>query len=104
MMEPSPADRVRPGRDALGPRATAGPPISDLSLKLENIVLFRYFEYWTIGRGAPAMSGGRALPPDPAPPPGPKGRGLGGNMRDFRGDRLGFLAENARRYGDVVAL
>jgi cytochrome P450 len=38
-------------------------------------------------------------------PPGPKARSwLTGNLPDFVPDRLGFLTECARRYGDVVAL
>src|SRR4051812_28449219 len=37
-------------------------------------------------------------------PPGPKPRWLGGNLAAFRRDRLGFLTECARTYGDVVAL
>src|SRR5262245_9153474 len=37
-------------------------------------------------------------------PPGPKGHWLGGNLPDFRRDRLGYLTRMAREYGDVVAL
>ncbi len=37
-------------------------------------------------------------------PPGPKGRFLDGNLREMRADRLGFLTENAKKYGDVVAI
>lgn len=37
-------------------------------------------------------------------PPGPKGHWLTGNLPDFRRDRLGFLTDCARRYGDVVSL
>ncbi|WP_406699572.1 cytochrome P450 [Singulisphaera sp. Ch08] len=36
-------------------------------------------------------------------PPGPKGNWLSGNLPAFRRDRLGFLTECARTYGDVVA-
>lgn len=36
-------------------------------------------------------------------PPGPSGRGLGGNLREFTEDRLGTLARWAREYGDVVS-
>lgn len=35
-------------------------------------------------------------------PPGPKGHWLRGNIREFAKDRLGFLDENFRTYGDVV--
>lgn len=42
-------------------------------------------------------------PTTPARPPGPKGHWLRGNIRDFAADRLGFLDENFRRYGDVAA-
>src|SRR5258708_6531148 len=37
-------------------------------------------------------------------PPGPKGNWLTGNLPGFRRDRLGFLTEAARTYGDVVTL
>jgi cytochrome P450 len=37
-------------------------------------------------------------------PSGPKGHWLGGNLPDFRRDRLNFLVRCARTYGDVVAL
>ena len=37
-------------------------------------------------------------------PPGPKGHWLTGNLREFRRDRLGYLTECARTYGDVVAI
>jgi cytochrome P450 len=37
-------------------------------------------------------------------PPGPKGHWLGGNLPDFRRDRLQFLVDCARRYGDVAAV
>src|SRR4051812_30079459 len=37
-------------------------------------------------------------------PPGPKGRLLSGNLREFRRDRLGYLTECARSYGDIVAI
>jgi cytochrome P450 len=37
-------------------------------------------------------------------PPGPRGHWLTGNLPQFRRDRLGFLTECARRYGDYVSL
>jgi cytochrome P450 len=37
-------------------------------------------------------------------PPGPKGGWLGGNLLDFRRDRLDFLTRCVREYGDVVKL
>lgn len=37
-------------------------------------------------------------------PPGPPRRWLSGNLNEFRRDRLGYLAQCARDYGDVVAL
>lgn len=37
-------------------------------------------------------------------PPGPKGRWPGGNVADFRRDRLGFLTDCARTYGDYVSM
>ncbi len=37
-------------------------------------------------------------------PPGPPARWLGGNLREFRADPLGFLTDCARRFGDVVAI
>ncbi len=37
------------------------------------------------------------------PIPGPKGRGIGGNVRDFTADRLGYLSRLASDYGDVVS-
>jgi cytochrome P450 len=37
-------------------------------------------------------------------PPGPKGHWLRGHMGPFREDRLGFLTDCARTYGDVVAI
>ncbi len=37
-------------------------------------------------------------------PTGPKGRWLSGNLADFTEDRLGFLTDCARRYGDFVPL
>ncbi|HEX8199531.1 MAG TPA: cytochrome P450 [Isosphaeraceae bacterium] len=40
----------------------------------------------------------------PAAPPGPKGHWLAGNLPQFARDRLGFLTDCARRYGDCVAL
>lgn len=36
-------------------------------------------------------------------PPGPKGHWLLGNLPEFRRDRLAFLTDCARRYGDVVS-
>lgn len=39
-----------------------------------------------------------------ATPPGPRGHWLGGNLPAFRADRLDFLTDCARRYGDVVAV
>jgi cytochrome P450 len=44
------------------------------------------------------------MPARPAAPPGPKGHWLTGNLKEFVGDRLGFLTACARRYGDCVAL
>src|SRR5688500_17365528 len=37
-------------------------------------------------------------------PPGPKQSWFGGNLSEFRSDRLEFLADCARKYGDVVTL
>lgn len=37
-------------------------------------------------------------------PPGPKGTWLGGNVADFREDRLGFIQQCAQDYGDVVRI
>jgi cytochrome P450 len=37
-------------------------------------------------------------------PPGPKGHWLLGNLPEFRENRLGYLTEWSRRYGDVVAI
>ncbi|HEX8202777.1 MAG TPA: cytochrome P450 [Isosphaeraceae bacterium] len=37
-------------------------------------------------------------------PPGPKGHWLRGHLGEFRADRLGFLTDCARAYGDVVAI
>jgi len=37
-------------------------------------------------------------------PPGPKGHLLGGNVREYARDPLGFLSACAREYGDVVEL
>jgi cytochrome P450 len=37
-------------------------------------------------------------------PPGPKGSWFGGNLGEFRRDRLGFFTRCARDYGDIVAL
>src|SRR5829696_4853066 len=36
--------------------------------------------------------------------PGPRGRFLTGNLREFRADRLAFFSRCARDYGDVVFL
>jgi cytochrome P450 len=38
------------------------------------------------------------------PPPGPPRRFFSGNLPEFRRDRLGYLAQCARDYGDVVSL
>ncbi len=38
-----------------------------------------------------------------ARPPGPPPRGLGGNLREFSGDRLAALARWGRQYGDLVS-
>ncbi len=37
-------------------------------------------------------------------PPGPRGHWLYGNLPQFKRDRLAFLTECARRYGDVVSI
>ena len=37
-------------------------------------------------------------------PPGPRGTWLGGNLSEFKRDRLAFFARCARDYGDVVSL
>lgn len=37
-------------------------------------------------------------------PPGPKGRWIGGNVNEFKRDRLSFFTDCARRFGDVVAI
>jgi cytochrome P450 len=37
-------------------------------------------------------------------PPGPKGHPLGGNVREYARDPLGFLSRCVREYGDVVEL
>src|SRR5437016_1811389 len=37
-------------------------------------------------------------------PPGPAGRLLTGNLREFRRDQLGFLTASARKFGDIVRL
>ena len=37
-------------------------------------------------------------------PPGPKGRWPGGNVADFRRDRLGFLTDCARTFGDFATI
>jgi cytochrome P450 len=37
-------------------------------------------------------------------PPGPRGRLLSGNLRQYFADPLGFMTQCARQYGDVVAL
>src|SRR5689334_14829419 len=44
------------------------------------------------------------LAPVPTLPPGPRGRLLAGNLREFARDRLGFLEECARTYGDLVSI
>jgi cytochrome P450 len=44
------------------------------------------------------------IPARPKTPPGPPGRWLSGNLREFQADRLGYLTDCARRYGDVVAI
>src|SRR5438132_6886933 len=36
--------------------------------------------------------------------PGPAGRVLTGNLREFRRDQLGFLTASARKFGDIVRL
>ncbi|RUL87751.1 cytochrome P450 [Tautonia sociabilis] len=46
-------------------------------------------------------------PPTPARgnrPPGPKGHWLKGHLREFRQDRLRFLTDCSRSFGDVVAI
>ncbi|MGH8904104.1 MAG: cytochrome P450 [Egibacteraceae bacterium] len=50
--------------------------------------------------GRPASGG--PSPPDAAVPPGPAGLRLIGNLDAYERDRLGFLTECARVYGDVV--
>src|SRR5262249_22553231 len=54
----------------------------------------------------PPMSTTSQTPPvvKTSPPPGPRGTWLGGNLADFRRDRLEFLVEGARRYGDIFSL
>ena len=37
-------------------------------------------------------------------PPGPKGRLIGDNLREYARDPLGYLSDRAREYGDVVGL
>jgi cytochrome P450 len=48
------------------------------------------------------MATTQLIPPAQGRPPGPKGHWLTGNLPAFRRDRLGFLTECARTYGDVV--
>ena len=36
-------------------------------------------------------------------PPGPSGRGLSGDLREFSADRIGTLTRWAREYGDLVS-
>jgi len=45
-----------------------------------------------------------AQPARDAKPPGPKGHWLRGHLDAFRGDRLGYLEQCHRTYGDVVGL
>src|SRR5262245_17164559 len=45
-----------------------------------------------------------AAPIDAPAPRGPRGHWLTGHLRPFQRDRLGFLTDCARRYGDVVDL
>ena len=40
----------------------------------------------------------------PSVPPGPKGSWLGGSLSAFRRDRLGFMLECRRQFGDLVAV
>ena len=49
------------------------------------------------------MTSATRLEMNRAVPPGPKGHWLRGSIREFARDRLGFLDENFRSYGDVVA-
>jgi cytochrome P450 len=55
----------------------------------------------TVSSPRPASS---PMPSKPDRPPGPKGRPIVGHVREFRADRLAFLDDCARTYGDVVAL
>jgi hypothetical protein len=41
--------------------------------------------------------------PDSLLPPGPRGTLIGGNMRDFGNDRVGFLLKTAREYGPLAS-
>src|SRR5438874_4267499 len=41
--------------------------------------------------------------PTTAIPPGPPGTLLGGNLREFRQDMLGFYLRIAREYGDLIS-
>ncbi len=46
----------------------------------------------------------KPMPRSVAIPPGPKGRFLSGNLREFQENPLAFLESIARTYGDVVSL
>jgi cytochrome P450 len=51
-------------------------------------------------------TGNATIPAQPAAsgrPPGPSGRGLGGDLKEFTADRLGTLARWARQHGDLVS-
>jgi cytochrome P450 len=50
------------------------------------------------------MATSQLISPTQGPPPGPKGHWLTGNLPDFRRDRLGFITDLARTYGDVAAM
>ncbi len=45
----------------------------------------------------------RREPPAKSRPPGPRGGGLMGDLREFTADRLGTLSRWAREYGDLVS-
>ncbi|CAN5138566.1 cytochrome P450 [soil metagenome] len=51
---------------------------------------------------ATPITGETKVAPGGKTPPGPRGGMLLGSVRDFRRDSLGFLADVARRYGDVT--
>src|SRR5262245_8617427 len=53
------------------------------------------------GRNSPLM---RETMSATKSPPGPPGRFLSGNLREFRRDMLGFYTRCAREYGDRVAI